>query len=152
MKMEMAILNEEVELSLKLFVVMSRAIESIEKAVGKDIKRYNVNLTEFGVLECLYHKGKLPIQMIGKKVLLASSSITYVVDRLEQKELLERVDSPADRRVTYAQLTAEGKELMDDIFPLHAEALAHIFSGLTNEEKVEATRLIKKIGLFAETI
>src|SRR5699024_8660480 len=98
------------------------------------------------------HKGEQPIQIIGKKVLLASSSITYVVDKLEKKDLLERVACPKDRRVTYAQITHKGKELMDEVFPLHEEAMAHIFSQISNEEKEEAIRLLKKIGLFAETI
>jgi len=145
-------MKKEKELSLKLFVVMSRAIEAVEKAVTKDIKRYGLNLTEFGVLEFLYHKGEQPIQIIGKKVLLASSSITYVVDKLEQKELLTRVACPKDRRVTYAQLTEKGSELMDEIFPLHKEAMAHIFSSLSNKEKEEAIRLMKEVGLFAQSI
>ncbi|WP_442962013.1 MarR family winged helix-turn-helix transcriptional regulator [Pseudogracilibacillus sp. SO10305] len=145
-------MKESKELSLKLFVVLSRAIEAVEKAVAKDAKRYNLNLTEFGVLEFLFHKGEQPIQIIGKKVLLASSSITYVVDKLEKKELIERVACPKDRRVTYARLTDKGKTLMEEIFPLHEEAMAHIFSELSNDEKAEAIRLVKKIGLFAETI
>lgn len=145
-------MKKEKELSLKLFVVMSRAIEAVEKAVTNDIKRYGLNLTEFGVLEFLYHKGEQPIQIIGKKVLLASSSITYVVDKLEQKELLTRVACPKDRRVTYAQLTEKGSQLMDEIFPLHEEAMAHIFSSLSNKEKEEAIRLLKEVGLFAQSI
>jgi len=145
-------MKKEKELSLKLFVVMSRAIEAVEKAVAKDIKRYSLNLTEFGVLEFLYHKGEQPIQIIGKKVLLASSSITYVVDKLEQKELITRVACPKDRRVTYAQLTEKGRQLMDEIFPLHEEAMAEIFSSLSNKEKEEAIRLLKEVGLFAQSI
>lgn len=151
METEIEKLSEE-QLSLKLFVVLSRAIESVKKQVVKDIKSYNLNLTEFGVLEYLYHKGEQSIQLIGKKVLLASSSITYVVDKLEEKQYIERVACPKDRRVTYAHLTTEGKKLMDDIFPKHEKAMAHIFSGLTNEEKKDAIVLMRKLGLFAESI
>src|SRR5690606_40552445 len=91
--------KKDEELSLKLFIVLSRAIESVKKQVVKDIKSYQLNLTEFGVMEFLYHKGEQPIQLIGKKVLLASSSITYVVDKLEEKGYLERAACPNDRRV-----------------------------------------------------
>src|SRR5690625_7281546 len=96
---------ENEQLSLKLFVVLSRALESVKKQVVKDIKSYNVNLTEFAVLEILYNKGEQPIQVIGKKVLLASSSITYVVDKLEEKGLLEKSGCPKDRRDIDARLS-----------------------------------------------
>ncbi|MEI3614048.1 MarR family winged helix-turn-helix transcriptional regulator [Pseudogracilibacillus sp. SO30301A] len=143
--------NDE-ELSLKLFVVLSRAIESVRKQVVKDIKSYQLNLTEFGVMEFLYHKGEQPIQLIGKKVLLASSSITYVVDKLEEKGYLERIACPNDRRVIYGRLTEKGKKLMEEIFPQHKKAMAKIFSSLSKNEKEQAIELLKKIGIFAESI
>ena len=80
----MSVINDE-SLSLKLFVILSRAIQSITKRIEEDIKSYGLNPTEFAVLELLYSKGDQPIQKIGDKILLASSSITYVVDRLEKK-------------------------------------------------------------------
>lgn len=140
------------ELSLKLFVVLSRAIESVRKQVVKDIKSYQLNLTEFGVMEFLYHKGEQPIQLIGKKVLLASSSITYVVDKLEEKGYLERIACPNDRRVIYGRLTEKGEKLMEEIFPQHKKAMAMIFSSLSKNEKEQAIELLKKIGIFADSI
>ncbi len=78
--------NQEEELSLKLLVVLTRTLESIHKRVTEDIKGLGLNPTEFAVLELIYHKGEQPIQKIGEKVLIASSSITYVVDKLEKKK------------------------------------------------------------------
>src|SRR5699024_1526319 len=128
---------------------LNRAQEAIRKEAVKDIKTYGLNLSEFGVLEFLYHKGEQPIQMIGKKVLLASSSMTYVIDKLEKKELLERIACPKDRRVIYGRLTDEGKALMENIFPQHEQAMARIFSSLTMEEKEHAISLLKTVGLSA---
>src|SRR5690625_859314 len=125
----------DTELSLKLFVVLTRTLQSIQKQTVKDIRRYGVNQTEFAVLELLYNKGEQPIQKIGEKVLLASSSITYVVDKLEKKEYLKRKACPKDRRVTYSTLTNSEKQLMDDIFSEHTEAIHNIFSRLNATEK-----------------
>ncbi|WP_143522293.1 MarR family winged helix-turn-helix transcriptional regulator, partial [Pseudomonas sp. 2822-17] len=74
----------------------------------EDIKGFGLNTTEFAVLELLYSKGDQPIQKIGEKVLIASSSITYVVDKLEKKNYLIRKPCPKDRRITYAAITTEG--------------------------------------------
>jgi len=141
--------NESVTKSLKLFIVLSRAYKAINENVNKVIQTYGLNPTEFAVLELLYHKGDQPMQQIGSKILLASGSITYVVDKLEQKGYLKRIACPNDRRVTYAQITDLGKELIHKIFPEHAEYIDKIMSSLTDTEKSEAIELLKKVGLPA---
>lgn len=101
------------------------------------------------MLELLYSKGDQPIQKIGGKILLASSSITYVVDKLEKKRFLIRKPCPKDRRVTYASITSDGIQLMDSIFPQHKEAIRHIFGGLDYIEKKMIIEKLKKLGYYA---
>lgn len=141
--------NDSITKSLKLFIVLSRAYKAINEHVNKIIQANGLNPTEFAVLELLYHKGDQPMQQIGGKILLASGSITYVVDKLEQKGLLRRIACPKDRRVTYAQITEEGKKFIHDIFPEHAAQIDRLMSSLTDSEKSEAIDLLKKLGLPA---
>ncbi|MEH6850372.1 MarR family winged helix-turn-helix transcriptional regulator, partial [Bacillus pseudomycoides] len=133
-------------------VILSRAAQSITKRIEEDIKSYRLNPTEFAVLELLYNKGDQPIQKIGDKILLASSSITYVVDKLEKKRLLIRKPCPKDRRVTYASITPEGIELMDTIFPKHKQAIRQIFGGLDSGEKKVMIEQLKKLGYYAQEL
>ncbi|MDQ0252693.1 MarR family 2-MHQ and catechol resistance regulon transcriptional repressor [Evansella vedderi] len=142
----------EEDISLKLFVVLSRALQSIKKRVEEDIKSFGLNPTEFAVLELLYSKGAQPIQKIGDKVLIASSSITYVVDKLEKKKFLERKPCPKDRRITYAVMTTEGTELMNEIFPKHKHAIQEICAGLDLNEKKNLIQQLKKLGYYAQGI
>jgi MarR family transcriptional regulator, 2-MHQ and catechol-resistance regulon repressor len=137
------------ELSLKLFVVLSRAHSAVITEVEKDIRSYGLNPTEFAVLELLYHKGDQPLQKIGEKILISSGSITYVVDKLEKKQLLTRKPCPNDRRITFATLTAEGVKWMDDRFDDHKKRIATILSGLDEEETEQVINLLKKLGLQA---
>ncbi|SEB18239.1 MarR family transcriptional regulator, 2-MHQ and catechol-resistance regulon repressor [Thalassobacillus cyri] len=138
--------------SLKLFVVLSKAERSIEDLVKKDIQRYGLNATEFGVLELLYHQGEQPLQKIGEKILLASGSITYVVDKLEKKAYLERIPCPNDRRITYASITPKGEEMLNKIFPDHWKQIKQITNGLSEEEKIQAIELLKKLGKHADQL
>lgn len=140
----------EEDLSLKLFVVLTRALQSIEKRVEEDIRSIGLNPTEFAVLELIYSKGDQPIQKIGEKVLIASSSITYVVDKLEKKNFLVRKPCPKDRRITYAAITPAGTEFMNKIFPKHKEAIHEICSGLNSKEKEILIELLKKLGYHAK--
>lgn len=140
------------DLSLKLFVVLSRAQRSIADIVTADMKTYGLNPSEFMVLELLFHKGDQPIQYIGRKVLLASGSMTYVVDKLETKGLIKRKSYPKDRRVSYASLTEAGKQLMNDIFPKHQRIIERVFGNLSAGEKQQLIALLKKAGYHAEEL
>jgi MarR family transcriptional regulator, 2-MHQ and catechol-resistance regulon repressor len=142
----------ESEMTLKLFVTLSKAHRAITDLVKEDIKKYGLNTTEFAVLELLYHRGDQPLQQIGQRILLASGSITYVVDKLEEKELLQRKPCPKDRRITYATITDKGHTLLDEIFPKHQIRLNEIFAGLNMDEKQEAIELTKKLGLYADSL
>ena len=142
----------DIELASKLFLVLMRASSSVMKVLEEDIKQYGLNPTEFSVLELLYHKGDLPIQKIGEKVLLASSSLTYVVDKLEKKAFLERLPCPTDRRVTFAALTPISRAFFSEIFPKHEQALATVMGGLNAQEKDILIKQLKKMGLYAANL
>ena len=140
------------DLSLYLLVVLSRAYNSVMAHSSRSIQSHGLNSTEFGVLDVLYHKGPQPLQKIGEKVLISSGNITYVVDKLEKKNLLKRRASVEDRRVIYAELTAQGTELFERIFSGHKEKIAHAVSGLSDEEKQQASILLRKLGTTAQEL
>ena len=138
------------ELELKLWIVLARAYHSVQAHAMADQERHELSEGEFAVLETLYHKGPLLLVEVQRKVLVSSGGITYLVDRLVRKGLVERRPCTTDRRASYAALTAGGERLIGEIFPAHARAIAHAVSGLTESEKRQAVRLLRKLGLAAE--
>lgn len=136
--------------SLDLLVVLSRSYNWVSAHTNRDIRRHGLNPTEFGVLELLYHKGPQPLQQIGEKILISSGNITYVVDKLEKKQLLIRKPCAEDRRVIYAELTEKGSQFLADIFPSHRQAIEKAVSGLAPDEKRQAIQLLKKLGRAAQ--
>ncbi|MFK5709532.1 MarR family winged helix-turn-helix transcriptional regulator [Lysinibacillus boronitolerans] len=132
--------------NLKAFTVLFRAYQTIQDATKRDLLQFDLNQTEFSVLEFLYHHGEQPVQMIGKKILIASSSITYVIDKLEQKGYVYRKACPRDRRVKYVLLTFEGQVLMEEIFPKHEQKINEIFEVLEAHELDNMILSLKKVG------
>ena len=130
--------------SLKAFVGLNRTLDTLEKIVQRDVKNYGLNITEFAVLELLYNKGPQPIQRIRDRVLIASSSISYVVSQLEEKGWLLREKDLRDKRIYNATLTEKGQQFMADIF--HAITLEHAFSVLSDEELVTLQQTFKKLS------
>lgn len=140
------------ELALKLWVVLARAHAAIAEHARADAERHGLTIAEFGILEALYHKGPLLLGELQRKVLVSSGGITYLVDRLESRGLVERRKCESDRRATYAALTPEGEALIDRVFPEHARCLERALAALDAGEKEEATRLIRKLGLGAAAL
>lgn len=144
-------MNREDE-ALKVLTVLLRASGSVTNMLKNDMKSYGLNPTEFAVLEVLYNQGALPIQEIRSSILLASSSITYVIDQLEKKGLIKRVQKKEDRRVTLVSLSIVGHDLMEDIFPQHTELINDLFADLTDEELIVLHKKLKTIGYNAQDL
>lgn len=134
------------DLSLKLFVVLLRANNALMKHAEADMVRHGLSMTEFSALEALYNRGDLLVGELQRKVLKSSGGITYVVDRLQEKGLVERKPCATDRRAIYAALTPAGRDLMDRIFPIHTQALVDAMTTLTKEEKATAIELVRRLG------
>lgn len=139
----------EENLALKSFVVLMKAAKSVEQRIKNDIRNYGIATSEFAVLEALYHKGKQTVQQISNAVLINSGSITYVIDKLETKNFLERKHCKDDRRVVHIEITDTGKEFMDIIFPKHQKAIEEIFEDINTEERQLIIDILKRVGLKA---
>lgn len=143
-------MDRETRAALHLWIALSRALGSIEERLCEQVESHGLTLTEFAVLEALLHKGALPIGEIGDRVLLASSSMTYVIDKLEDRGLLRRRRSEEDRRALLAELTPEGREKIDTAFPEHAALIRDLTSELTMEEKRRTASVLKRLGRYAD--
>ena len=103
-------------------------------------------LSDYAVLEVLLHKGSLPVNAIGEKVLLTSGSMTTAVQRLEKKGLVVRERSEGDARVVLVHLTNEGMSLIQEAFAAHAEDLDELFIEFSEDERIQFAGLMRKLG------
>lgn len=140
---------EDTDAALKLWVVLSRAHASISAHAAAHAADHGLSLTEFAILEALFHRGRMVLGDIQRRILVSSGGITFLVDRLAEKGLVVRQECPEDRRARYVALTREGTRLIRELFPSHAQVLAHAMRGLTPAEQQEATGLLRSLGLTA---
>lgn len=86
---------------------------------------------------------------IGDITLITKGTLTGVIDRLEEKGLVERWSVEGDGRKTIVALTRRGQRVYDKEFPRHVEFLKSKFDRLGPGDRKQATRLLQKIrGLF----
>ncbi len=135
-----------------VWLVLWKATSAIEAHALQSINVLDVCHSDFAVLEALLHKGPLPVNAIGKKVLLTSGASTTAVDRLEKRKLVERKWDQKDRRVCLVHLTKAGRALIEKAFAVHAKTMEYATQGLTRQERATLLGLLKKLGLRAQDL
>lgn len=135
---------------IHLWLVLWKAEKALEKHAIRNVEAAGMCRSDFGVLEALLHKGPLPVNALGAKVLLTSGSITTAIDRLERRGLVERGGDTTDRRARIVHLTAAGRKLIQNLFARHERAMERAVSALAPEERATLTGLLRKLGRGAE--
>ena len=133
-------------------LVLWKAAKAVEKVDMASIAQTGLGLSEFSIMEALLHKGPLPINRLGEKVLLTSGSMTAAINRLQIKGLVKRIQDPSDGRCFYVHLTKKGRKTITTVYTKHEKNLEKIVGVLSDNERQELIRLLKKIGLFAESL
>lgn len=130
--------------ALSTFVKLMRASESVAADVHRQLP--GLSVSQFGILEALYHLGPMSQKELGKQILKSAGNITMVIDNLEKQDLVERSRNPDDRRLYIISLTEKGTQLIRTIFPEHSQRIQERLSRLTSSEQKTLGRLLKKLG------
>lgn len=137
------------ESATHVWLVLWKAAHAIEQNAARSVSALGLGPSDFAVLEVLLHKGPQPVNVIGKKVLLTSGSITAAADRLESKKLLRRTADTNDRRSRIVALTERGRRLIERAFQKHSKDMEETMAVLKSGERTELIRLLKKVGMWA---
>ena len=100
-----------------IIFLIRRLMQAGEHYTKELNKIYNVSAAQINCLLALYENGPLPPSQIAKHMMVKSSTVTGVVDRLEQKGLVTRVRNSPDRRMITIELTEAGKVLAENAPP-----------------------------------
>src|SRR5229473_3610462 len=134
------------------WLVLGKAFQAAAKYLYAGLAETGIDDTDFRILEALLNKGPLPVNTIGPKVFLTPGSISTAVDRLVERGLVSRVESPDDRRVRVVSLTTKGKGLIAPIFRKHSSDIAKVFADASPKELRTLETILKKIGKRAESL
>lgn len=137
---------ENQKLSLSTFVKLMRAAGAVSADVHRELADFVLTVSQFGVLEALYHIGPMFQRDVAAKILKTTGNITLVIDNLEKRGLVFRQRETQDRRYILVSLTDKGKELVREVFPAHAQRISDRMAVLSKKEQAELSRLLKKLG------
>ena len=133
-------------LALDSFIKLMRATDSVSSQVNGHLRNNGLTVSQFGVLEALYHLGVLNQSDLAQKLLKSTGNLTTVVDNLVKRGLVERRRCTEDRRVVYIHLTDEGRSRVVSILPSHVDGVVAAFAVLNGEEQAVLGGLLRRLG------
>lgn len=131
------------EVALNLFVT-SYFLRSKHEAV---LSRYGLTMPQYNVLRILkgvYPKGHPRCEIISRMIEPAPD-VTRIIDRLIKDKLVERFNSPEDKRLSMTRITEKGIKLLDKAHPEIQALGSYISETLSNSEKKILSDLLEKI-------
>ena len=131
--------------ALDAFIGLLRAADRVSSTAHRELGSVGLSVSQFGVLEVLYHLGPMCQRDIARMILKSTGNITMVIDNLEKRGLVCRLRNENDRRFFTIQLMPKGEEIIRECFPDHARRITGIMTILTDEELSCLTGLCKKL-------
>ncbi len=139
-------------LALLTYGRLMRAANTLRTFAARQLSETGLTLTQFAVLEALFHLGPMSLSDVARKILTTGGNLTMVVGNLERQGLVNRKCSAEDARVYMLSLTMKGRKLISEIFPEHAAALTGSLDMLTPTEQKKLGELCRKLAAQITTV
>ena len=121
----------------RIIFSIRRLIQANELYTKELNKKYQISAAQLNCILTLDEYGPLPLSRIADHMMVRSSTVTGVVDRLEQKGLAQRMRNSPDRRVITIQLTNAGKKLAKNAPPPIQQKVIDGLKQIENSKKVQ---------------
>jgi len=134
------------ERALSAYVKLERAASTAFAYARIGLEEEGLTLSQFAVLEGLYHVGPQCLGDLARRILTSSGNLTLVIDNLQKRGLVKREQQGNDKRFVLASITPAGEKLIARIFPEHARRITEVMSRLKADEQEELGVLCRKLG------
>jgi len=119
--------------------------QAFNKMDSEGLRQYKLTQPQADVIFTLGNTDGLTFKEIGESTLITKGTLTGVIDRLEEKSFVKRVQGSDDRRCTRVMLTKKGDQLFRDVFPKHISYFKSHFDKLSESEMQSIERSLRKL-------
>ncbi len=127
--------------------LLSKAHQLMGRVFNRLLREHGIefNSAQGRILFVLWERDGIPITELAQATMLSKSTLTSMLDRLEEAGHLRREPSPEDRRVTLIALTEKNKLLRDGYNQVSKEMTGLFYEGFTPEEVTTFERYLRRI-------
>lgn len=130
----------EISKGLDVVRILKEVMNTLKQSMAGKFREMNLTGTQGMLTGTLAHHGKMKVSELSEKMGLTNSTVSGIIDRLEDRGFVERTRSTEDRRVVYVDLTHEFRNLSRNIF----EEARSMFDEIINKASPEQLDIILK--------
>ena len=131
--------------STSLWIRLLRFNIHSSKKLQEDLEKLDLTPPQYYVLATIGYLGGVPFSEIGAKLMVTVSNLTGIVDRLEEKGIVNRERDKHDRRVIHVKLTDKGKKLYKVSVNTFENSISQLFASLDKSQQKELSTLLRKL-------
>lgn len=94
---------------------LTKAQQTVQQLFKAELAPFGITPGQYAILSCLWEEDGQTPRQLAERLSLDSSSITGILDRVEQKGLIQRQAVPRDRRTLRVVLTDKGRVLEEPV-------------------------------------
>lgn len=113
---------------------LARAYQAFSAFSEAQVRQFDLTPAQFDVIATLGGSNGMSMGELGEKTLITKGTLTGVIDRLAQKQLVCRETPSDNRRTVVVQLTSAGQQKFEQVFPQHIAHLKVCFEKLDPSE------------------
>lgn len=132
---------------LPLLRELSSAYQAFAAYGSAHIRTLGLTPSQFDIIATLGNTEGMPFKELGEKTLITKGTLTGVVDRLQDKALVQRVGCPTDGRSQLVQLTPAGQALFEQCFPAHLAYIDAAMNPLSESDVQALTSALTRLRL-----
>jgi DNA-binding MarR family transcriptional regulator len=119
---------------LKSIRLLAECMQGFERLSGQHVRECGLTHAQFDIIATLGNTAGMPYKELGERTLITKGTLTGVIERLEQKGLVERERCKIDKRSFFIRLTGQGEKLFAEVFPQVISKGAELFTSMDGED------------------
>ncbi|ADZ90326.1 MarR family winged helix-turn-helix transcriptional regulator [Marinomonas mediterranea] len=133
-----------------VLVNLRRIIRATDLQSKRVVKACGLTIPQIMVLQAIEELGDVTVRKISDNVSLSQATVTTILNRLEDKKLVERVRAQKDKRIVNARLTEVGQSTLGNTPPLLHEKFINEFNALERWEQTQMLSTLQRIALMMD--
>ena len=138
-------MKHQLELGVRTWLHLNHITHTVQRRLSRHLERYDLTLAQFGVLAHLQAAPHISQQALADWLFVTKGNIVGVLNRLEDRGLVERRPDPQDGRTHMVSLTQQGAALAARVVPEHEDLVAACMGVIAPEQQRALHQLVHRL-------
>ena len=136
----------DVQYCQDVLIALRRIIRATDIQSKRVVKQCGLTIPQVMVLRAIESLGDVTVKKLSDTVSLSQATVTTILNRLEDRQLLSRIRSTSDKRIVNAQLTAQGRAILAGVPPLLHDRFIQRFESLSDQRQMQIVSSLEELA------